>query len=307
MERRLKKERKYASALARAIWQWEKKINEWDLVLRIDVIIHANKIENSEKFKSDIDDYIVKTLKTKYEQQLQENKTNLAQIEKHIIDNAILFIPEARLLSFIEVWEKQYPAAVVKTELKQFVEDRQNVHTRVISNQTDKSLKIIDATVVLPGQKTIGEIVMAWMDSGIQWQDIDPVYKDMEHWGKESFIYADDDYLYRKTLRSLWALIKSYNGKGDIYNELVKRLWEECHDSVEMCGQGHITRLANVMVGFHEGFLTPKSTKEDFQDKMANIAANGNISVKEKTEQAIILMNSINMPEEEREAWLDAF
>jgi hypothetical protein len=305
MDRRLKKERKYLSALAQAIWQWEKKIDEWSLMHRIDVIITANKIEDTEKFKNDIDDHIVNTLKSKYEKQLQDKKATLVQIEDHIMHNAILFSPETRLLSFIDVWEKQYPSAVVKTELKKFVEDRQNVHTRIISNQTDKSMKIIDSTHVPSGQKTIGEIVMAWMDSGIVWAEIEPVYKDMENWGKESTIYSVDDYLYRKTLRSLWALIKSY--KSDIYNELLKRLWEECKDSVEMCGQGHITRLANVMVGFHEGFLTPKSTKEEFQDTISNIAANENISVKEKTEQAIILMNSINMPEEERTAWLEAF
>jgi hypothetical protein len=74
-----------------------------------------------------------------------------------------------------------------------------------------------------------------------------------------------------------------------------------------MCGQGHITRLANVMVGFHEGFLTPTNPKEEFQNNIAKISENGNISIKEKIEQAIILMNSINMPEEEREAWLEAF
>ena len=310
MERRLKKERKYASAVALAIWQWEKKVyNEWELTNQFSVIMEANKIDDENKFMKDVEDHIVNTLKTKYDKQLQEKKITLPQIEDHIMHNAILFNPEVRLLSYIDVWEKKYPSAVEKTELKKFVEDRQNVHTRIISNQTDKSMKIINSTSIPVGQKTIGEIVMAWMDLGIEWKDIDKIYKDMEYWGKESSIYSNDDYLYRKTLRSLWALIKTYNNneKVDIYNELVKRLYEECKDSVEMCGQGHITRLANVMVGFHEGFLTPKSTKEEFQDTIAEIAANINISDKEKIDQAIILMNSIKMPEEERQAWLDAF
>lgn len=310
MERRLKKERKYASALALAIWQWEKKAyDEWELTNQFSVIIEVNKIEDNTKFIKDIEDHIVNTLKTKYEKQLQDKKTTLSQIEDHIMHNAILFNSEVRLLSYIDVWEKQYPSAVEKTELKKFAEDRQNVHTRVISNQTDKSMKIISSITIPVGQKTIGEIVMGWMDLGIEWKDIEIIYKDMEYWGKESFIYSDDDYLYRKTLRSLWALIKTYNNKnnGDIYKELVKRLYEECKDSVEMCGQGHITRLANVMVGFHEGFLTPKSTKEEFQDTISEIAANNNISDKEKIKQAIILMNTINMPEEERSSWLEAF
>jgi hypothetical protein len=305
MERRLKKERKYSSALASAIWQWEKKINEWDLITRIDVIIEANKIEDQYKFKNDIDDHIVDTLKKKYEKQLKDGKITIEQIEQHILDNSILFTAEVRLLSYLNIWEKQFPNAVIKTELKKFVEDRQNVHTRVISNQTDKSMNIINATPIPNGQKTVGEIIMVWMETGLNWSQIEPVYKDMEHWGKESNIYSENDYLYRKTIRSLWALIKTY--KGEIYFELVKRLWEECKDSVEMCGQGHITRLANVMVGFHEGFLTPTNPKEEFQNNIAKISENGNISIKEKMEQAIILMNSINMPEEEREAWLEAF
>jgi len=304
MERRLKKERKYASALATAIWQWENKLNEWNLMTRIDIIIEANNIDDREKFQKDIDDHIVNTLKSKYEKQLQNKRISLPQIEEHIMHNAILFSPETRLLSFLDIWERQYPAAVVKAELKDLADDRQNVHTRVISSQTDKSMSIINSTPIPSGQKTIGEIMMAWMDQGITWNMIDPVYKDMEHWGNESFIYKEDDYLYRKTLRSLWALIKSY--KKDIYDELVKRLWEECRESVEMCGQGHITRLANVMVGFHEGFLSPRNAKEDFQDQIAEIAGNDNLPLKDKMEQAIILMNAIKMPEEERSAWYDA-
>jgi hypothetical protein len=73
-----------------------------------------------------------------------------------------------------------------------------------------------------------------------------------------------------------------------------------------MCGQGHITRLANVMVGFHDGFLSPRNAKEDFQDQIAEIAGNDNLPLKEKMEQAIILMNTIKMPNEERSAWYDA-
>ena len=308
MDRRLKKERKYASAVALAIWQWDKKTyDEWELTNHFKVIMFTNRIDDETKFMKDIEDHIVNTLKTKYEKQLQEKKTTIPQIEDHIMHNAILFNPEVRLLSYIDVWEKQYPSAVVKTELKKFVEDRQNVHTRIISNQTDKSMKIINNTSIPVGQKTIGEIIMAWMDLKIEWKDIESIYKDMEYWGKESSIYSNDDYLYRKTLRSLWALIKTYKEGTEIYNELVKRLYEECKDSVGMCGQGHITRLANVMVGFHEGFLTPKSSKEEFQDNIAEIASNTNISDKEKIEQAIILMNSINMPKEERQVWLDAF
>jgi hypothetical protein len=130
------------------------------------------------------------------------------------------------------------------------------------------------------------------------------VYEDMRKWGKQKKIYADNDYLYRNTLRGLWALIKTY--QGDTFKELLKRLYEECNESIEMCGQGHITRLANVLVGFHESFLSPQSSKELFQDKIALLAANATISLEEKIKEVLLAMDEHQIPEAERSAWIEA-
>jgi hypothetical protein len=59
------------------------------------------------------------------------------------------------------------------------------------------------------------------------------------------------------------------------------------------------------MVGFHDAFLSPQSTKEAFQDAIAAIAKL-DMSDKEKVLQAIALMDTHGIPEAERGPWLDA-
>jgi hypothetical protein len=209
---------------------------------------------------------------------------------------------EGRLWSMLDHWESIYKTEQ-GTDLQMLVNDSQNVHTRIVTKQTDTSMAVLNATVIPSGQRTLDEILEVWMASR-SWETCRPVYDDMLHWGKKSTIYAKGDYLYRKTLRALWALIKSY--KGPLYEELVKRLWEECHESLEVCAQGHITRLANVMVGFHDAFLSPQSEKEQFQNAMATIA-NKDVATDTKITEAQILMDSYGIAESERSAWLDAF
>jgi len=308
MQARIRKERKFRDALWIMSDVWGKieysVFNEWQFVKDIDRISNMYNVD-LEMFIIKIEDFIVENLRTKYETRLKEKRTTLEEIDRDIKRKAILYNAELRLLSFINIWEIQYPDAVEKNELKKIVNDNQNVHTRIINSQTEKSMKIIKDVEISPGQRTLDEIITAWLNSGKSWNEIQPIYKDMENFGNQPTIYSEGDYLYRKTLRSLWALIKTY--KDDVYNQLVNRLYEECLDSVEMCAQGHISRLANVMVGFHDGFLSPRNIKEEFQENMANIANNNKLNDKEKIEQAIVLMNAIDMPEDERQAWLTAF
>ena len=60
------------------------------------------------------------------------------------------------------------------------------------------------------------------------------------------------------------------------------------------------------MVGFHEEFLSPRNSKEEFQDRMAEIGrALGTVEM--KIAEARQVMDQYGLPEEEREAWLEAF
>jgi hypothetical protein len=293
--RRLRQERDYQRALSRVYHRWTEGQSTWTLENWIDIYERE-----SIPIRKELEDRIFITLKERYEKRLKEGRANLQQIEESIWHDSKLDWVEDRLWSMLDVWERIYPSP--KSELLTLVHDGQNVHTRLVTKQTDRSMAILNAQVVPSGQRTIDEILEVWLQ-GRSWSDCKVVYEDMLYWGKKATIYADGDYLYRQTLRSLWALIKTY--KGEVYTGLVARLWEECNESVDVCAQGHITRLANVMVGFHDDFLTPQSHKEQFQDLMAEIARR-TCSVEEKVAAARLLMVSHGMSEEEGAVWLDA-
>jgi hypothetical protein len=85
-------------------------------------------------------------------------------------------------------------------------------------------------------------------------------------------------------------------------DELVKRLYEECRDAVGLCAQGHVARLANVLVGFDDAFKGAVS----LQDRMAEISrqtATGD----DKRAAAALVLNEFNVADTDRAAWLNAF
>jgi hypothetical protein len=148
-------------------------------------------------------------------------------------------------------------------------------------------------------QKTLSEIETAWMGQCyVNYTKLTTVLEDMRKWGNTETVCAEGDWAYRKALRGLWTKIQTNP-------ELVQRLWEESLDSLGMCAQGHLSRLANVLVGFEEGVKTPICMKELFQNEISLLAAK-EMTNEEKERQAKSLMDTYFIPEEERQVWLDA-
>jgi len=260
-----------------------------------------------DRLRAAVESMVYDTLSKRYALLLETTDTTIDVLETRLWTDAKFEAVGERLWSLLDALEQKYPHAVKQqTALQRLVKDEQNVHTREVSKQTDKSMLVLDSMVVPSKQRTTDEIIDVWLNElHLPWITIAPVYEDMKAFGNKATIYSPNDYLYRKTLRSLWALIKTYKSK-DTQNELARRLWEETKDSLEMCAQGHITRLANVMVGFHDDFLTPQDPKEKFQDQMAEIARSEK-PTEAKVAEATILMDALDMPQDERTAWLEAF
>jgi len=296
--RRIRLEREYQRAVAVIYYKWERN----DPYLEGWLQSYERRIITEPSLRQMIEERVFATLKERYERRLKERRSSLQEIETAIWVDAKFEGVENRLWSMLDVWERRWPSPP-KSELQTLVADSQNVHTRVVIKQTDRSMAFLEAQVVPVGQRTTDEILAAWLTTRT-WAACQPLYEEIVNWGQKATIYVEGDYLYRKTLRSLWALIKSYHGM--IYEELVARLWEECTESIGVCAQGHITRLANVMVGFHEEFLSPQCSKEQFQDQMAAIAGK-TCSVSEKITEARLIMDQHGVPEDERVAWFEAF
>ena len=72
-----------------------------------------------------------------------------------------------------------------------------------------------------------------------------------------------------------------------------------------MCIDGHISRLANVLVGFDDAFKAPVSQGELIQNQMSAISAM-TISSAEKTRLATVFFDEMSVPPDQRAVWLEA-
>jgi hypothetical protein len=138
-----------------------------------------------------------------------------------------------------------------------------------------------------------------------QWSTVRRVVDDMYIWYTRESCRSQNDWLYRKALDGLYELIRTIPNE-ETRQELVKRAFEECSESVSMCCEGHLSRLCNVMVGFDDAFMPPVSTAEILQNKMGAISLM-DISTAEKIAQAKKVLEELGVPAIEHEVWLEAF
>ena len=217
------------------------------------------------------------------------------------------FFPDVRLelQNFvIEVYEDEEALARLRKRTREktlvdLVRDGQNVHTTEVVVQTNEKMDLLNSVQVKQKQKTLSEIEAAWVGKDyVDYTKFTEVLEDMRKWGNTETVCQEQDWAYRKALRGLWAKIQTNP-------ELVQRLWEECLDGLGMCAQGHLSRLANVLVGFEEGSKAPVNPKELFQNEISLLAGK-DLSQELKIKEATALMDTYKIPELERQAWLDA-
>ena len=189
------------------------------------------------------------------------------------------------------------PAAKATTDLQRLALDSQNVHTKEVVAQTSDATKFLLNTSVPDNQKTLTEIQVAWSDKNTAQRK--KVMRDMKLWYRMESCVETNDYMYKRMLDGLWVHVK-----GD--KERIQRLWEEAFESVEKCCQGHLSRLANVLVGFTEEVKAEVPVGEILQQKIAAIAAK-EIDVEYKVCEAWTVFEELKIPMEERDAWIEAF
>lgn len=191
-------------------------------------------------------------------------------------------------------------------DLARLAADNQNVHTRQVTEQTNKATEKLLAVKVPETQQTEKTLALVWLGGlDVAHNKYLRVATDINKWFNTKDCRSPNDNLYRKMLRGLVALIGSEKD-DERKTELYRRCWEECYEAVGMCCEGHISRLCNVMVGFDESFEPPVSFGEILQSKMAAIAGM-DVSEEDKRKQATAFFDEHNVPQEERAAWLDAF
>lgn len=192
--------------------------------------------------------------------------------------------------------------------LARLAADPQNVHTGPVSHQTNKAMnKLLEASSKLTRRYRTPEWFAArWLTSVYgPWDRVKRVVDDMCIWYTRESCRNEGDQLYRRAVDGLYELIRNVPSEETRY-ELLKRAFEECYESVNMCCEGHLSRLCNVMVGFDETFEPPVSTAEVLQNRMGAIFLL-DVSTDEKIIQAKKVLDELGIPQTEHAVWLEAF
>ena len=153
--------------------------------------------------------------------------------------------------------------------LAQIAADRQNVHTTVVTHQTNAAMeKLLDAATKYASSIPAFEMFVGkWLYMNIGWPAVRRVADDMAKWYNKPTCRSQNDHLYQKAVTGVLHLIRTQSST-ERRNELYLRAYEECEESVDMCCEGHISRLCNIFVGFDEVFQPPVSVSEQLQNKM---------------------------------------
>jgi hypothetical protein len=245
--------------------------------------------------------FMVSFLQERYERMLVNKKVSLEEI-RLIVDKQPIDSVYWRIIDMVNIWAMRITGPV--ENLGKIANDSQSVHSVSATKSTNDGIFILEKQEVPSGQKTVDEIREAWSKKFNPTQ-VDRLIQDMKDWGSRPQVMDKKKNLYKSVLRGLWAKIKSFDD-AELKAELVKRLFEECSEALGMCADGHVGRLVNVLIGFDEQFKSNISPKEYFQNNMALIAKS-EAPLVFKIDQAKKLMEELDIPQEERPAWLEAF
>lgn len=195
----------------------------------------------------------------------------------------------------------------VPAGLQHIATDRQNVHTRAVSEQTNA----LHAKLLEKGgdnnKRTTGPKIMIahWLVAGyLPLQYLSQLAADIHRFYSFESIRTPSDWLYRRLLNAAAVVIEKTED-DETTKELRKRLFQECFESIGMCTEGHLTRICNVFVGFDAAFVPPVPKGELIQQRMFAIV-HSEASTEEKLEQARLAFEELAVPAEDRTAWLEA-
>jgi hypothetical protein len=245
--------------------------------------------------------FMVSFLQERYERMLVNKKVSLEEI-RLIVDKQPIDSVYWRIIDMVNIWAMRITGPV--ENLGKIANDSQSVHSVSATRSTNDGIFILEKQEVPSGQKTVPEIREIWLKK-FNPEQVERLIRDMKDWGSRPQVMDKKKNLYKSVLRGLWAKIKSFDD-AELKAELVKRLFEECSEALGMCADGHVGRLVNVLIGFDEQFKSNISPKEYFQNNMALIAKS-EAPLVFKIDQAKKLMEELDIPQEERTAWLEAF
>lgn len=267
-----------------------------------------NKVDQMKILKIDIIPRMFEYLKKDYAYLRKRRGHSYLELRDWAEHDGIFEDLRQNLYAFLDDMEKKEESEKLKLAneepLKRFVRDAQNVHTGFIAQNTNQTFEALARETVPEKAKTLDKIMNAWCGkSYINYNKLHLVYEDMKKWGNTATVSAENDYAYRKALRGAVAKIMGFD--EEVREELWKRLWEEAVEALGMCAQGHLSRIANVFVGFDLSAVAIVPPRELFQNEISVVATSSRTS-EDKAAVAKELMAKYSIPVGEQQVWLDA-
>ena len=206
-------------------------------------------------------------------------------------------------IRFMQLLPYQQPFAEPVGVLQRLAQDNQNVHTKEVSQQTEKMTQLLLAYPVPEGQRTLQRLSMKFSKfcQINQFSQMIQILADVNIWYEKVTCIKEGDALYRRLLDAAVSKIEASPAASALY----KRAYEETAESVGLCCQGHLSRLINIFSGFDSEFSSPVSNKELLQEKIAQIAESEG-SAEDKIRRATETLVELAIPKEEWTPWIEA-
>lgn len=177
-------------------------------------------------------------------------------------------------------------------DLNRLANDKQNVHTTIVVNQTLNVIK----KLLKESETANGDVLVEIMNEcSLSQKACDEM---INRYFSNDSIYDLGPNTYKKVLDGLWIKIKQK--EYQIRKELYGRLSQELEDNVGTCSQGNISRLANVLNGYGEYIEPPKT----LPDIMAEISKDSN--VKTRLIKTIKILRERGIEGPEFDSWIEA-
>ena len=134
--------------------------------------------------------------------------------------------------------------------IQSIYDDSQNVHNTSINESVKKNILVLYREY--EDRYTIDEALMGVQEYFIKKKLYTPrITEVLSRIQTDPYLVCDNPFIYaRDILRCLWGYIQSQLGLPS-HEELLNRLYEEISEAHRTCFSGHISRLVNVVVGFH--------------------------------------------------------
>jgi hypothetical protein len=182
--------------------------------------------------------------------------------------------------------------------LAAFARDHESVHRSSVQNTTHKAVLTLLSRPLREGQETLAEIITAFHERRLVRFTTDTAKEraitEITHDYFETEAFSQK---YGDVLDHVWAYIHPHENRRD----LIIRLAQEVCEGLGSCGNGKMARLINVLRGFDET-IEFDAPRELFHTQFAKLRDR---PVGERASAATEVFNEFNIPEGERNTWLE--